>query len=206
MGDVMAWADRATNGELIADVARLGWLKEGWDILDPTYGQGTFWSVWKPTASKLWTSDIAPAEMYVEEADFRKLPWKDRRFDAVVFDPPYKLNGTPSGPDERYGVDEPTRWQDRMELIRLGTLECARVAKTMLLVKCMDQVCSGKVRWQTDLVTEAAAQAGFDKVDRLDFPSFREQPAGRRQVHARRNHSTMLVFKRKPNRRPRAQA
>lgn len=83
-----------------------------------------------------------------------------------------------------------------MDLLIEGTIECARVAKIMLLVKCQDQVVSGKKRWQTRAVTEAAEAAGFGLLDALHFEGGRPQPEGRRQVHARQNFSTLLVFKR----------
>ena len=84
-----------------------------------------------------------------------------------------------------------------MALIRAGIGECARVlADGYLLLKCMDQVCSGKVRWQTDEFTEHARRCGLGKVNKSDFPSYRPQPSGRSQKHARRNTSSLLVFQR----------
>ena len=37
-----------TNAAMIADVARLGYLKDTDVILDPTYGKGAWWRVWAP--------------------------------------------------------------------------------------------------------------------------------------------------------------
>lgn len=65
----------------------------------------------------------------------------------------------------------------------------------MLLVKCQDQVCSGKVRWQTIEFAGHAVELGSRLVDQLHLPSYRPQPAGRRQIHARRNYSTLLVLR-----------
>lgn len=187
----------ATNADLIADCATLGYLGDR-RTLDPTYGYGTFWQKFRP--SDLTASDLDPAKSPIGySVDFTRLPWEDGEFHDVVFDGPYKLNGNPSdtdGVDERYGVHRYTDWRDRMGLLEAGVKECARVCSGFLLVKCQDQVCSGKVRWQTDILTAAVAGAGFGKVDRLDFLSYRPQPNGRRQVHARRNASTLLVFKR----------
>ena len=59
-----------------------------------------------------------------------------------------------------------------------------------------DQVCSGRVRWQTFAFTEEALSNGCELVDRMELISYRPQPKGRSQVHARRNHSTLLIFKR----------
>lgn len=196
--DVMAIDSWATNADLIGDCARLGYLRREWRTLDPTYGLGTFWTKWQPDV--LVGTDIDPKKnpWSKEPVDFTMLPFDDRRFDAVVFDPPYKLNGTPAAElDERYGIHEPARWQDRMALCRAGLTECARVlGDGYLLVKCQDQVCAGKVRWQTLDFAAHAERLGLGLVDRFEFLSHRPQPAGRRQVHARRNSSQLLVFKR----------
>ncbi len=194
---VMAFGAWPSNAEMIEDCARLGYLRPEWRTLDPTYGYGTFWKLWRPTELVACDLDLArsPAGFPV---DFTDLPFRDEAFDAVVFDPPYKLNGTPDpAADLRYGIQVPTRWQDRMALIRRGLEECSRVlGGGYLLVKCQDQVCSGRVRWQTDEFTVHARLCGLGKVDRFDFPSYRPQPNGRRQVHARRNTSSLLIFTR----------
>lgn len=101
-GDVLAAQRWQTNAHLLADAARLGYLDGR--VLDATYGpHGGFWKVWRP--DDLTTSDRYAAAHVA--ADFRVLPFRDQAFDAVVFDPPYKLSGTPAlGQfDERYGID-----------------------------------------------------------------------------------------------------
>lgn len=193
MKDVLASGNWLTNGDLIADVARLGYLKG--HVLDCTYGKGRFWTKFQPRT--LVMHDIA-----LDNVDFRKLPEVDEKFDSVVIDPPYRLNGTPDRDDfdNRYGVQEYTTWQDRHSLIREGITECIRVLKVngFLLIKCQDQVCSGAVRWQTRIFTEHAESHGVRLVDRFDFKTGnRPQPAGRKQVHARRNTSTLLVLRKK---------
>lgn len=207
-GPVLAWGDWPTNAHLIADCVKLGYLRDTDTVLDPTYGKGTFWKVWRPTAATLFGTDgVAEKSPSGMAVDVRHLPWDDRYFDATVFDPPYKLNGT-SRPedvfvDERYGVHEKATWQDRMALIVDGTLECARVTRRHLLVKCQDQVVSGKKRWQTLLVNEAAEKAGFGLVDRFDFHSYRPQPMeGRTQRTAHVCSSQLLVFARDHRWRP----
>lgn len=191
-----AWRN---NAELMLDVRELGYLSDDQAILDPTFGLGRFWSLWHPRG--LVASDLDPEKSPVGTAvDFTNLPHADATFDAVVLDPPYKLNGTggshPS--DAAYGVAlAGVAWQDRHAMIRLGISEAARVLKKtgVLLLKCQDQVCSGAVRWQTDEFTAHAEEVGLRKIDRFDLASYRPQPPGRRQVHARRNTSTLLVFR-----------
>jgi hypothetical protein len=78
-----------SNAHLIADVARLGYLRREYPTLDPTYGKGVFWRIWKPDV--LVTHDIK-----LDGVDVRRLKdhHKKGEFPQVVFDPPYKLNGT----------------------------------------------------------------------------------------------------------------
>lgn len=185
---------RKTNAQAIAECVELGYLTDVMSVLDVTYGLGNFWSDWRPT--DLTACDLNPEKAPDFIADFRKLPFQDRSFDAVVIDPPYKLQGKPASGDfdERYGIEIPARWQDRMQLCEDGVIEAARVADDMLFVKCQNQVCSKKVRWQTTIFTEAAV--GFGLVTQLQVNGYRPQPSGRPQRTPRNNFSTLLVLKR----------
>lgn len=195
------WED---NGRLIEDVARLGYLRKDLVTLDSTWGRGVWWKYWRPTI-------LVGHDIKIDGVDFRDLPYDDRAFEAVCFDPDYKLNGTPDpGTDERYGTDVAKRWQDRMKDMADGFVENARVlgyadgkVGGVMLAKCMDQVCSGSVRWQTDMFTELGERCGLTKIDRFDLlGGGRPQPEGRRQVTATYRPSTLLVFrKKKPRRR-----
>ena len=187
------------NAELIAQAAQLGYLPG--PVLDATHGLGRFWSVHRP--DDLTTMDLDPGRAGSVVGDFTALPFADRSFASVVLDPPYKLNGTSTGrgaaaSDRDYGVAgadwSRLSWQDRHALIRAGIGEAARVARRVVLVKCQDQVCSGRVRWQTREFADHAESLGCRLVDQLHLGGMREQPAGRRQVHARRNYSTLLVL------------
>lgn len=216
--EVLVFDRYPSNAGLIVALARLGYLREDMAVLDPTWGEGTFWRAWTPRI--LWGSDLVERKSPSgESVDFRKLPWPDRSWRAVVFDGPYKLNGKPDPEvDDRYGVGSLTRWQDRMQLLREGVVECARVADEMLLVKCQDQVCSGKKRWQTRELADLAEAQGFRLLDMLHIEGGRPQPEFRNrcphdpkhprgqcpdpekvkvvQVHALQNFSTMLVLRR----------
>lgn len=182
-----------TNSHLIADCARLGYIKGL--TLDATYGLGNFWKVVRP--EKLVSVDrYTPADL---SADFTQLPFADKTFETVVFDPPYKLNGTSyERGDKRYGVDKPMTWQNRLRLMLAGMKECNRVLakKGFLLMKCQDQVAWGPRRWQTDMFSNEGYVMGLRKVDRFEFlhiPRKQSEP----QRTSRSNYSTLLVF-RKP--------
>lgn len=199
---VHAWSDNAT---LIRDVAELGHLHHDDVVVDATYGRGKFWKHWQP--AKLIQHDLYRGD----GVDFRHLPEADESVDVVVLDPDYKLNGTPAlgDFDDRYGTDERLTWQERMAKIDAGVIEAARVLrhKGRLLLKCQDQVCSGKVRWQTHVFTNTAEAHGMRLLDRFDLlGGGRVQPmeqkpdaAGnprpdRVQRHAHGRPSTLLVF------------
>src|SRR5579862_4447487 len=75
-----------TNGHLIADCHRLGYLLDDDHVLDPTYGRGAWWKVWRP--EKLTAHTRA-----VDGSDFRHLPYPDGAFDTIAYDPPYVAKG-----------------------------------------------------------------------------------------------------------------
>lgn len=206
---VLAVHDWSTNGHLIADVARLYFPRTGRVVvLDATYGEGVWWTVYRPR--HLIAHDLHT----LDGVDFTALPEVDGSIDVVAFDPPYKLNGTPTPEvDGRYGLHEYVPWQDKHALIREGITECVRVLRSrgVLLVKCQDQVCSGQVRWQTREFTDHAEAQGVRLVDRFDLlGTAREQPMEykmrtkdpgaekkaiqRKQRHAHGRPSTLLVF------------
>lgn len=197
---VLATAPRS-NAELVVACRDLGYLLAEDLVWDPTWGLGRWWTLWRP--DRLEASDIDPTKSPIGRSiDFTDSTWPDAHFDVVTLDPPYKLNGTggshPS--DTGYGVATTgVSWQARHELITQGISEAARVTRPggRLLLKCQDQVCSGKVRWQTRLFADHAEAVGYELIDRLDVVSYRPQPPGRRQVHARRNTSTLLVLRRR---------
>lgn len=191
--------DARSNAELIVACRDLGYLHDDMVTLDPTWGLGRFWTLWTPR--QLVAHDLDAEKSPAGSVDFTDMPYSPRSFDAVVFDPPFKLNGAggshPS--DSAYGVADTWGggWQGRHALIRAGITECVRVLRPggTLLVKCQDQVCSGQVRWQTREFADHAEGLGCRLVDQLHLLGHRPQPAGRRQVHARRNYSTLLVLR-----------
>lgn len=189
MTEILSIGTWKNNAEMIADVAQLpGYFEPekgvAWTVLDATYGTaGGFWKVYRP--ANLVTNDLhAPADHHW---DFRAMPVEDGAYDVVVFDPDYKLNGTPATgeQDARYGTDENLSRDERMTKIRLGAVECFRACRRRLFVKCMDQVEGGRMRWQTDMVTRAVEELGGRKIDRFDIPTAgRPQPKDRKCPNA----------------------
>ena len=197
--EIMAIDKWASNGHLIADCHRLGYIDDLDSVLDPTYGYGVFWSEWKPKGYLFHGSDTDPEKSpdSPNGDDFRKLPHADQSFDVVVYDPPYTFRGTSAlASDEKYGVHVNERWKDRWELIYDGLQEACRIARRRVLMKCQASVVSGRVRWQDIEAVSVAETCGFGLRDRFDFLSYRKQPEGRSQKTARRNASTLLVLER----------
>lgn len=191
-----AWPN---NAALIADVAKL-YIGPDDVVLDPTYGRGNWWKTFTP--ARLITHDIRQ-----DGVDFRALPEADDTIDVVAFDPPYVCTGgrdtsTIADFNDRFGLHETPRTPDALaDMIATGIKEAARVLRMRghLLVKCKDYVWSGKFFAGTHFVTCAALDCGLELVDRFEHigrPG--PQPPRDRQVHARRNLSTLLVFQRVP--------
>jgi hypothetical protein len=199
---ILAFGGRRNNAEAIRDCAVLDYLPG--PVLDPTYGSGRFWNLLRPV--DLIASDRNPA-CGVLVADFTALPFADGSFATVVFDPPYKANGTSTGKgcassDAGYGVAVYRSKSARMELILAGVSECARVASRFVLVKCQDQ----RDEEQTRPIKNHADTCGLRFRDDLHVPGHRKQPPdGGRQRHVWRDYSTLLVFKVRPTSRRGAQ-
>lgn len=188
--------DRRTNGQLVADCARLGYLPE--PVVDPTFGLGGMWTEYHP--DELVAFDLDPRRD-VPVADLGNLPLPDDTAGSLLLDPPYRLGGTPTtnragGMDDRYGIDRYRTPADVTDLYAAGMTEAARVVRPggFVLVKCADQVCGGRLRLQTFDVIQTGMMLDLEVVDALHLVGGRPQPAGRRQVHARRNYSTLIVF------------
>jgi hypothetical protein len=220
---VMAASRWPTNAELVADVARLGWLRSSDTVLDPTYGRGRWWAKWRP--ARLVATDIRlrgarDARPHDARCDFRALPFRSSSFDAVAWDPAYVAAGgrkTTGMVDfhDRYGMDDaPATPAELQAHNNAGLPELVRVLKPggILLAKTQDYVSSGKLWPGTHYTLTAALELELELVDRLEhIGSPRPQPPRSRadgqpvrQQHSRRNLSTLFVF-RKPLERRRRQ-
>jgi hypothetical protein len=202
---VLAATPWASNAHLIVACRDLGYLDD--HVLDPTHGQGNWWTLWRP--EKLTVHDLDPGKG--DGVDYRALPEPDGTFDSVAFDPPYVSIGgrtTSSIPEfhDRYGMAHaPKGARALFEYNAAGFAECVRVLKRggLIVYKCQDYIESGKYQAVTRWVANYAVEVlGLEEVDRLErVAGVRPQPtknldgSPRRQVHARRNLSTMLVFR-----------
>lgn len=216
MTAILAATPWRTNGHLIADCHQLGYLRSTDHVLDPTFGKGTWWKEWEP--EKLTTRNRS-----IDGSDFRRLPFLAGSFDAIAYDPPFVCPGgrktsTISEMHDRYGMNEggsadpdfrtPAELQ---VIINDGLTEMARLVRPartkneggIVLAKCQNYIWSGQLWEGAELTREHARTIGFVVVDRMEMlvrpgpqPTVNRDGSPRRQVHARRNLSTLFVLRR----------
>jgi len=185
--------DCKTNAELIAAAHALGYVGER--VLDLSYGHGEFWTIHRPPA--LVANDLNPdkGEHHNDVAGSPPVEWHDA-FDTVVWDGPYRLNGTPNRGvfDEKFGTDEPQRLRDRLNLLLLGVVFASRCVRPggHVLVKCQDQVAAGRKQQQRRMIQDTGELFGLKWIDELHMRvAVRRQ---RSQKLSRSNFSTLVVF------------
>ena len=97
--------------------------------------------------------------------------------------------------------------KERLSLIIDGALECLRVVKPSgyLAVKVQNQVASGRLHFQTDLVTQVLGGCSYSIAEKArkiaEFHLLRAprpQPHNR-QVNPYNNYSTLMIFKKRGN-------
>ena len=208
-------------------------------IADITFSKGVFWKnidlkKYKLTASDLKTKHLAKG--CKGGIDSRKLPYKNKSFDAVIFDPPYMH--TPGGTAhnghqnfEEYYANNVEQNQDVTEQIWTETngnppkyheavldlynrtgREAWRVLDNdgVFIVKCQDEVCSNKQRLTHIEITLEFEKYGFQAIDL--FVVMRKNKPGvsrikTKQYHARKNHSYFMVYRKmRPKKSNRVQA
>lgn len=197
-------ADRwPSNAELIKAVADLGHINDGMTALDPTYGKGVWWKLFRP-------HNLTVHDIKIDGVDFRNLPHKNGSFWLVAYDPPYVSPGgrkTSTVPafQQQYGMDKTPKSPEKLqcELINPGLTEVYRVVckKGRVLVKCQDYISSGKLWLGRHETLTHALSLGFKVIDIFEHignpgmqPTMNLDGSPRRQVHARRNLSTLFVL------------
>jgi hypothetical protein len=150
-------------------------------------------------------------DLEIDGVDFRALPEPDNTFDLVAFDPPYVSIGgveTTKLPDflDRYGMGMTKGHKALFAMNVAGLAECARVAKRrgIVFVKCGDFVESGQFVQGHRIMVEAGLSLGLKQVDEFIHASGTgPQPkknldgTPRKQVHSRRAHTFLVVFKKR---------
>jgi hypothetical protein len=185
------------NSALISAVARL-YLPDGALVADVTWGEGVFWRRFNGRRRvTLIGSDVRPlAEV---QADFRRLPYADASVDVAALDPPYTHCGHYLN-NHRYGssLTDHMRHAEIMALYREGMVEARRVLRPggTMWVKCKDEN-DHKQNWAHITLHNIALELALKPVDLFVLAS-RPAPTRRwrRQLHARKTHSYLWIFRR----------
>jgi hypothetical protein len=186
------------NAALIAAIAPL-YLTGS--VLDVTLGRGVWWRRFKPEV-------FAGHDLATDGVDFRDLPYGAGSWDSVCFDPPYVPSRAPHTTtaavrgDFRgaYGLATPRSKAELDQLIAGGMAECARVARSWVLVKCCDYAENAGRFVLGHVETMAAGQALGLRVHDLIVHAGGTGPGGSRiqtAKRARRAHSYLVVFARR---------
>lgn len=174
-------------------------------IADVTYGRGVFWKQVARHDYQLHPTDLATG------TDCRKLPYKSKSIDCVVFDPPYMH--TPGGTAHQGHQNFEVYYQNNqaiaptekkyheavLDLYFTAAKEARRVLKpeSIYIVKCQDEVCANKQRLTHVEIINYLTKLKFVVEDL--FVVVRQGKPGvsrvLKQVHARKNHSYFLVFR-----------
>ncbi len=196
-------AHMGTNDEVFPQILDL-YVPASSTVADVTFGTGVFWKRVNRSRYTLYGTDLK------QGVDARALPYPSGTIDAVIFDPPYMH--TPGGTAhnghqnfERYynnnGIFHTVKKYHEavLDLYFSAAREAARVLrdKGIYIVKCQDEVCANKQRLTHVEIINELANHGFVPED-LFVVVRRNKPGVSRvlkQVHARKNHSYFLVFR-----------
>jgi len=193
----------ADNAELFPQVLRL-YVPRGRAVADITYGMGVFWKNIDPSEYELKATDLK------DGVDCRKLPYPGGSLDCVVFDPPYMH--TPGGTahnghqnfENYYRNNQANNGAAKyheavLDLYFRGAQEAYRVLKPkgILILKCQDEVCANKQRLTHVEIINALEKMGFLTEDLFLLVRKNKPGVSRilKQIHARKNHSYFLVFR-----------
>jgi len=203
-------AYQGTNEDVFPQVLSL-YVRDGSVVADVTYGRGVFWKRIPPGRYDLRATDLKTG------VDCRNLPYEDHSLDCVVFDPPYMH--TPGGTahvnhqnyEEYYqnnaaGNGSGKKYHEAvLDLYFTAAREAHRVLKAdgIYVVKCGDEVCANQQRLTHVEIINELVRHGFLVEDLFVLLRNNRPGVSRviRQVHARKNHSYFIVFRKSKKQR-----
>ena len=211
--DLVFSATVGTNADVFPQILALH-VPPGSIVADVTYGRGIFWkNVPSPMEGGVW--QLWPSDLRTQ--DCRCLHYHDGQIDCVVMDPPYMHS--PGGTahvghqnfesyyrNNDYAKEHNAEKRNAkkyheavLELYFDAAVEAYRVLRPggVYIVKCQDEVCANRQRLTHVELINHLTGLGFI-IDDLFVVVRRGKPGVSRmvrQVHARKNHSYFLVFK-----------
>jgi hypothetical protein len=180
------------NADLVPHIAAL-YIPRGSVVADVTYGKGTFWKNVDTTQYDFRPSDLMTG------VDFRNLPYGDRSLDVFVLDPPFMHHGKTVHKSINARYQNGSVLGGHESIVRLygsGILEAARTLrpKGIIIVKCQDEIESGKQRWSHVEIIQLLGLFGFELVDLFVLvQDHTPMLQHKEQQHARKNHSYAVI-------------
>jgi SAM-dependent methyltransferase len=171
-------------------------------ILDATVNKGRFW---EGSTRPVTGLDIDPAHKPDVVGDNREMPFEDRSFDVVVYDPPHIPNqGKDKSKDfnTRFGLVLKSCIQQGYNFSHLYppfVKEAYRVLEPqgVMFCKIADYVHGHRFQWAHIALIEAALEVGFTACDCI--VKLRKgpiiDPKWKNAHHARRQHCYWIIFR-----------
>lgn len=192
---VLAFDPRwSTNADMIADLSLLGWFNG--PVLDMTYGHGNFWTKYQP--NDLTANDLHPNKgtTSFDWTNSNLASSFNRSFAAVVFDPPYKTQGTPTPTNnDRYGLNTAYTGTELKTVISKGIANGTQCVADggLFMVKCQAQQTNGWYFNQPLYVHQLAETAGFKQQATTYLQN--NPPPQRTQKTPRNNLSQLVIYR-----------
>lgn len=195
----MIYTARDSQAQILRDIWELH-LKGKPYHADLTYSTGAFWHGEKPPRiAPPIRMDLLPGGNV--QGDIRALPFRDASLESAVVDLPFvHAPGKDSIMGKRFSGYPSQKALDELHAEAARELYRVLKPKGILVWKCQDIVESGKSVWNHVLIIQHCLALGFI-LDDLFILVRKNVMTGwnqKRQLHARKNHSYFLVFKR-PN-------
>lgn len=168
-------------------------------ILDLTFGQGRFWKKQRPDSLigiDLFAGVKKDGKLAAKgdvRADFRSLPFRNRKFGGIIYDPPHvKRNETPG--HSVYNFYNTQSWDRTFSHALSEMWRCLRPDGTVIAKLANEK--SRKGGWHIFTFKEEAEQQGFALFDlgmKLRGPSIRNPT--QKQHRLRKCHSFFMILK-----------
>lgn len=205
---------RGKSSQCVQDIFSLHFPRAG-SVLDTTWGKGRFWD-WQHNLDVVGC-DVDTQSGAKINCDYRSLPFTEKSFDVLVFDPPFIFTpginriigtkrfftgGEPVGPEQRTWskqlIAKPTNPADLLAHTQRIIEQAVKISRQGLVIKGQDLIVN-KADWWSYNTMKIAEDVGIGlPADLLiqHSPSYRmRDPRWKNQYHFRRSHCLYLIWK-----------